>query len=160
MPQKTVWLRGRCRFVVLKIAALLRTLGIDGLDTDVLASVIKERSSHRWTSKIKARPSIFARRASDSASPALARVVPKSIRAPQCFDFESYFFVWWESWVIENPLLNVVQTRYALSPARGGAKAEKTILLHRLTVLDIERSARIGPECAPQGREGGRGLYI
>ena len=26
-------------------------------------------------------------------------MVPKSVCAPQCFDFKSYFFVWWESWV-------------------------------------------------------------
>jgi hypothetical protein len=53
------------------------------------------RSWHRRT----VRPSVFARRTSDSASPTLARVVPKSLHAPQCFDIDSYFFVWWESWV-------------------------------------------------------------
>ena len=46
--------------------------------------------------------SIFARRTSVRASTTLARVVPKSVCAPQCFDFKSYFFVWWESWVKIN----------------------------------------------------------
>ena len=76
-----------------------RTFGIDRLDADVLASVFEECSSHSWSSKIKAGPSIFARRTSVRASTTLARVVPKSVCAPQCFDFKSYFFVWWESWV-------------------------------------------------------------
>ena len=73
-----------------------RTFGIDRLDADVLASVFEECSSHSWSSKIKAGPSIFARRTSVRASTTLARVVPKSVCAPQCFDFKSYFFVWWE----------------------------------------------------------------
>ena len=65
----------------------------------MLASVFEECSSHSWSSKIKAGPSIFARRTSVRASTTLARVVPKSVCALQCFDFKSYFFVWWESWV-------------------------------------------------------------
>jgi hypothetical protein len=36
----------------------------------------------------------------------LARVVPKSLRAPQCFDIESYFFIWWESWVEIDDLVD------------------------------------------------------
>jgi hypothetical protein len=77
----------------------------------VVASLFKKRSSHGRTSKIKAKPPIFARRISDSASHTLARVVPKSLRAPQCFDFESYFFVWWESWVKGVPGLLRDKTR-------------------------------------------------
>ena len=68
----------------------------------MLASVFEECSSHSWSSKIKAGPSIFARRTSVRASTTLARVVPKSVCAPQCFDFKSYFFVWWESWVMQG----------------------------------------------------------
>jgi hypothetical protein len=41
-PQKTGSFQDRFRFVVLKVAALPRALGIDRLDTDVLASVLAE----------------------------------------------------------------------------------------------------------------------
>ena len=99
MPQKTAGFYGRSRFVVLKITALSEGIGIDRPYADVLASVFEERSSHSWSSKIKAGPLIFARRASVRASTTLARVMLKSLCAPQCFDFKSYFFVWWESWV-------------------------------------------------------------
>ena len=59
------------------------------------------RNAVRTVGRRKSRlgPSIFARRTSVRAPTTLARVVPKSLCAPQCFDFKSYFFVWWESWV-------------------------------------------------------------
>jgi hypothetical protein len=73
--------------------AFSRTFRIDRLDTDVLASALRERNSHRRMQRIKARTAIFASGTSDSASLTLACVVPKSLRGPQCFDFDSYFFV-------------------------------------------------------------------
>ena len=76
MTQKTAGFYGRSRFVVLKSLSFPRTFGIDRLDADVLASVFEECSSHSWSSKIKAGPSIFARRTSVRASTTLARVVP------------------------------------------------------------------------------------
>ena len=59
--------------MVLKSLPFPRTFGIDRLDADVLASVFEECSSHSWSSKIKAGPSIFARRTSVRAFTTLAR---------------------------------------------------------------------------------------
>ena len=69
--------------MVLKSTPFSRTFRIDRLDMGVLASAFRVRNSHRWRQKIKARTAIFASGTSDSAS----------LRAPQCFDFNSYFFV-------------------------------------------------------------------
>ena len=84
--------------------------------------------------EIKAGPSIFARRTSVRASTTLARVVPKSVCAPQCFDFKSYFFVWWESWAkliecsrtesegwTELTVLNIVVLRVVCSALQQAA---------------------------------------
>jgi hypothetical protein len=103
MPQKSAGFQSRRRFVVLKTLPFPRAFRIDQLDTDVLPWVFTNRSSHGRTSKIKATPFIFARRTSKKPWSASAGVVPKSGRAPQCFDFESYFFFWCGSWV-EQPV--------------------------------------------------------
>jgi hypothetical protein len=49
-----------------KLLPFPRAFRIDRLETDVLASVFSNRSSHGWTSKIKVRPLIFAQRTSES----------------------------------------------------------------------------------------------
>ena len=57
---KTADSRSRRRFVVLKIAALFwRALSIERVDASMLASMFGDRSSHGWTKKIKARPSVL-----------------------------------------------------------------------------------------------------
>ena len=96
----------------------------------MLASVFEECSSHSWSSKIKAGPSIFARRTSVRASTTLARVVPKSLCAPQCFDFKSYFFVWWESWA--------KQTDY-LARANRGRERGKLAPLPAVRLIDLTK---------------------
>ena len=86
-----------------------RTFGIDRLDADVLASVFEECSSHSWSSKIKAGPSIFLGALQSELPPPWQCGCLKSVCAPQCFDFKSYFFVWWESWA--NRVISVRHRR-------------------------------------------------